>query len=52
MGPGPTLAPMSDTSPCGPVASEAAPLVLGIESSCDETGVGVVQGARLLAHEV
>ena len=43
---------MSDTSPCGPVASEAAPLVLGIESSCDETGVGVVQGARLLAHEV
>ena len=30
----------------------AAPLVLGIESSCDETGVGVVRGTALLAHEV
>lgn len=29
-----------------------APLVLGIESSCDETGVGVVRGTELLAHEV
>ena len=29
----------------------AAPLVLGIESSCDETGVGVVRGTALLAHE-
>ena len=29
-----------------------APLVLGIESSCDETGVGVVRGTALLAHEV
>jgi N6-L-threonylcarbamoyladenine synthase len=26
-----------------------APLVLGIETSCDETGVGVVRGADLLA---
>jgi N6-L-threonylcarbamoyladenine synthase len=26
-----------------------APLVLGIETSCDETGVGVVRGGRLLA---
>jgi N6-L-threonylcarbamoyladenine synthase len=26
-----------------------APLVLGIETSCDETGVGVVRGAELLA---
>src|SRR5262249_55058293 len=26
-----------------------APLVLGIESSCDETGVGVVRGHELLA---
>ena len=30
----------------------SSPVVLGIESSCDETGVGVVQGTRLLAHEV
>ncbi|GGC85742.1 tRNA N6-adenosine threonylcarbamoyltransferase [Tersicoccus solisilvae] len=30
----------------------ARPLVLGIESSCDETGVGVVAGTRLLANAV
>lgn len=29
-----------------------APLVLGIESSCDETGVGVVRGTSLLANTV
>lgn len=28
------------------------PLVLGIETSCDETGVGVVRGNHLLADEV
>jgi N6-L-threonylcarbamoyladenine synthase len=28
------------------------PLVLGIETSCDETGVGVVHGTELLADEV
>lgn len=28
------------------------PLVLGIESSCDETGVGIVQGNSLLANAV
>jgi N6-L-threonylcarbamoyladenine synthase len=28
------------------------PLVLGIESSCDETGVGIVRGHQLLANEV
>lgn len=26
------------------------PVVLGIETSCDETGIGVVQGTRLLAN--
>jgi len=26
------------------------PLVLGIETSCDETGVGIVRGSTLLAH--
>ncbi|MBU4216142.1 MAG: tRNA (adenosine(37)-N6)-threonylcarbamoyltransferase complex transferase subunit TsaD [Actinobacteria bacterium] len=29
-----------------------APLVLGLESSCDETGVGLVRGYELLADEV
>jgi N6-L-threonylcarbamoyladenine synthase len=29
-----------------------APLVLGIETSCDETGVGIVSGSDLLADEV
>lgn len=29
--------------------SQDAPLVLGIETSCDETGVGVVRGTSLLA---
>ncbi|WP_102160544.1 tRNA (adenosine(37)-N6)-threonylcarbamoyltransferase complex transferase subunit TsaD [Zhihengliuella halotolerans] len=30
----------------------AAPLILGIESSCDETGVGIVRGTELLANTV
>lgn len=30
----------------------SGPLVLGIESSCDETGVGIVRGTSLLANEV
>ena len=29
-----------------------APLVLGIETSCDETGVGVVRGTTLLANAI
>src|SRR4051795_230489 len=28
------------------------PLVLGIETSCDETGVGIVRGHTLLADEI
>jgi N6-L-threonylcarbamoyladenine synthase len=28
------------------------PVVLGIESSCDETGVGIVRGTELLGHRV
>lgn len=28
------------------------PLVLGIESSCDETGIGIVRGATLLANVI
>jgi N6-L-threonylcarbamoyladenine synthase len=29
-----------------------APLILGIETSCDETGVGLVRGSELLADAV
>lgn len=32
--------------------SASAPLVLGIESSCDETGIGIVRGTELLANAV
>ncbi|MFD0774885.1 tRNA (adenosine(37)-N6)-threonylcarbamoyltransferase complex transferase subunit TsaD, partial [Streptomonospora algeriensis] len=28
------------------------PLILGIETSCDETGVGLVRGCELLSDEV
>lgn len=28
------------------------PLILGVETSCDETGIGIVRGTRLLANEV
>src|SRR6195952_457308 len=28
------------------------PLVLGIETSCDETGIGIVRGTRLLANVI
>jgi len=30
----------------------SGPLVLGIETSCDETGAGIVRGSELLADEV
>ncbi len=33
-------------------AGSTAPLVLGIESSCDETGIGLVRGHELLADSV
>ncbi|MGH3545594.1 MAG: tRNA (adenosine(37)-N6)-threonylcarbamoyltransferase complex transferase subunit TsaD [Mycobacteriales bacterium] len=34
------------------VAQTDGPLVLGIETSCDETGVGIVRGTALLANAV
>ncbi|QSB05799.1 tRNA (adenosine(37)-N6)-threonylcarbamoyltransferase complex transferase subunit TsaD [Natronoglycomyces albus] len=50
---------MTDIVPAPRPAGSAAgrfersqPLVLGIESSCDETGVGIVRGLDLLANEV
>jgi N6-L-threonylcarbamoyladenine synthase len=30
----------------------SAPIVLGIETSCDETGIGIVQGTKLLANVI
>ena len=30
----------------------SGPLILGVESSCDETGIGLVRGHQLLANEV
>ena len=33
-------------------ASGAQPVVLGIESSCDETGIGIVRGNTLLANVI
>ncbi len=32
--------------------SATEPLVLGIETSCDETGVGIVRGTTLLANVI
>ena len=32
--------------------SASEPLVLGIETSCDETGIGIVRGRTLLANEI
>ncbi len=33
-------------------AGQRAPVVLGIETSCDETGVGIVRGTELLANRI
>ena len=35
-----------------PSPAAGGPLIVGIESSCDETGVGIVRGHELLANEV
>ncbi|CAN5330582.1 tRNA (adenosine(37)-N6)-threonylcarbamoyltransferase complex transferase subunit TsaD [soil metagenome] len=34
------------------MADASAPIVLGIETSCDETGVGIVRGTELLANVI
>lgn len=39
-----------DASAAG--ASMSTPIVLGIETSCDETGIGIVRGTELLADAV
>ena len=45
-----TECPLTEVSALTP--SGSGPLILGIESSCDETGVGIVRGHTLLANEV
>ena len=32
--------------------ADQGPLVLGIETSCDETGIGIVRGTTLLANTI
>lgn len=44
-------APRSADSSDG-AGSSTGPLVLGIETSCDETGVGIVRGTTLLANVI
>ncbi|HWH97064.1 MAG TPA: tRNA (adenosine(37)-N6)-threonylcarbamoyltransferase complex transferase subunit TsaD [Pseudolysinimonas sp.] len=34
------------------MSAKSGPLVLGIETSCDETGVGIVRGTELLANVI
>lgn len=34
------------------ISADSAPLVLGIETSCDETGIGLVRGTELLADAI
>ncbi len=48
----PIGSPADDPAHAAESLESAGPLVLGIESSCDETGVGVVRGNKLLANEV
>ena len=39
-------------APAASAATVSGPVVLGIETSCDETGVGIVHGTTLLANAV
>ena len=50
-GPDPAARPVADHEAV-PAPSSAGVTVLGIETSCDETGVGIVRGRTLLANAV
>ncbi len=43
---------MLKTLPAAGEENNSQPLVLGIESSCDETGIGIVRGTTLLANVI
>jgi N6-L-threonylcarbamoyladenine synthase len=42
----------TEADPDESAADDARPLVLGIETSCDETGIGIVRGQTLLANVI
>ncbi|GAA3284092.1 tRNA (adenosine(37)-N6)-threonylcarbamoyltransferase complex transferase subunit TsaD [Nesterenkonia halobia] len=46
------MTPAATDETSGAAGAPEAPLVLGIETSCDETGVGIVRGTELLANAV
>jgi N6-L-threonylcarbamoyladenine synthase len=60
--PAPAPEPAPEAVPAAPEAAPAAtrvralnrtdPLVLGIETSCDETGIGIVRGTTLLSNTI
>ncbi|OUE18186.1 tRNA N6-adenosine threonylcarbamoyltransferase [Clavibacter michiganensis] len=47
-----STAPGTEAVPDETAADDAGPLVLGIETSCDETGIGIVRGQTLLANVI
>jgi N6-L-threonylcarbamoyladenine synthase len=47
----PAAAPESSAAPARPL-NRTDPLVLGIETSCDETGIGIVRGTTLLSNTI
>ena len=50
-----TAAAVTAPRPARPAEARPAvaePLVIGIETSCDETGIGIVRGTRLLANVI
>ncbi len=48
----PILGVVPETPAASPAPDTSAPLVLGIETSCDETGVALVRGRQLLVDAV
>lgn len=50
--PEPKLSPVEAPSDRSLPKNTIDPLVLGIETSCDETGIGIVRGNRLLANVI
>ena len=47
-----SAAPGAESNVDEGAADDAGPLVLGIETSCDETGIGIVRGQTLLANVI
>ncbi|POH70168.1 bifunctional ribosomal protein alanine acetyltransferase/tRNA (adenosine(37)-N6)-threonylcarbamoyltransferase complex transferase subunit TsaD [Cryobacterium zongtaii] len=47
----PAAAPAASAAPARPL-NRTNPLVLGIETSCDETGIGIVRGTTLLSNTI